>query len=121
MSEYNWRDELRTVRQLEKGLRAEIVLQEEEGHSGGYGGWTEGRIQRYDPSYWVVDKPRITKPDTDKQLLSKNALELMAENSSPIIKYAAGKAIGVKKPSGFGYYPLRIFWEERHLLVRGKI
>ena len=121
MSEYNWRDELRAVRQLEKGLRAEIVLHEEEGHHEGYGGWTEGRIQRYDPSYWVVDKPRITKPDKDKQLLSKNALELMAENSPPIIKYAAGKAIGVKKPSGFGYYPIRIFLEELPLWIRGEI
>jgi len=102
--------------QIDRDLDAEIVLQEEEGH---YSEPSEssapGPEKYYDSihdayfagSGWVVDKPRIAKPDAETRKETRKALknllaampretvmEIYRNYGSLRIRFAAGRALG---------------------------
>ena len=89
------------VRNLKSDLNAEIIVQEEEGHEEYYS--THVGSPSYNSSYYVewegeyvVDKPRIVEPDTEKRQAAREKLQHLRE-SSPwyTVRYLAALALGI--------------------------
>jgi len=102
--------------QIDRDLDAEIVLQEEEGHypepsessaAGGEKYYDSIHDAYFAGSSWVVDKPKIVKPDTEKRKEARNALkgflaalpretvmEIYRQCNFSRIRFAAGRALG---------------------------
>jgi hypothetical protein len=93
--------ELQKVERLEEDLSAEIVIQKEEGHYEHFEtSWPEGVNQEamddffYGYEEWVVDKPKITEPNTQKRQTAKSELQQVYDFSDePIARYVAGRAL----------------------------
>jgi len=91
------------VDELKEELKAEIVLQEEEGFTkscpSGYSGINE---DNYQGDFYIVTKERIAKPDEEKRKKAKQDLEILKKelkktyNNSSFLeeRIEAGKALG---------------------------
>jgi len=49
------------VMELEGQLRTLRTMRSERGHFEGYGGWSEGKIQEYEPQYFVCDDSEVNE------------------------------------------------------------
>ncbi|MEW6621171.1 MAG: hypothetical protein AB1422_17870 [bacterium] len=92
---------LKKIEDLERDLSAEIVVQEESGH------WewrTDLKGPKYDEDFyegevWIIDRPRITEPDTQRRETAKAELQKIRESSEWIAaRYEARATL-----SGWGY------------------
>jgi len=102
-------DVLVQVEKLRRDLSAEIVVQEEEGHRfsldelTGTGGsdaiWVRAE---HAVGNWIVDKPEITKPDTQKQEPARQKLQQLYDISEWYsARYIAGRALGINEDTLF--------------------
>src|SRR3989344_111649 len=98
-------DVLRRIEDLRTELSAEIVVNEEEGHYAyplpldrvTYADTDPFERQQYyeENKEWVVDKPRIAKPDTQKRESSNTQLQQIYDSSEWYsARYVAGIALG---------------------------
>jgi len=97
----SYQKELKRLMELEQDLKSEIVEQEEKGHYDGYGGFVQeevrpGVIKHYfEPMEYIVDQPKIAKPDIEKRKKAWHELEQMKKTSKYYrIRYRAQKALG---------------------------
>lgn len=85
---------LQRIRQLERDLAAEIVVKEEEGHKETRVGDTTGDYpSRFysGEEMWIIDKPRITKADTQKREAARQQLQKIYDNSKWYQVFVRGK------------------------------
>jgi len=93
---------LRKVEDLRRDLSAEIVVQDEESHieqkaiydvTGSRDGAHAANVEYIDEN--IIDKPRITKPDTQKREAARQALQqLYGYSEWYSARYSAGKELG---------------------------
>lgn len=91
----------REVEQLKADLSAEIVEQEEQGHeeavSDRNAGWDAySRWVYSDKTVWVVDKPRIARPDVSRREAATARLRGLRDSSDwYAVRYKAAEALGI--------------------------
>ncbi len=99
---------IRKVEQLRRDLSAEIVIQEEDGHfedidatprNPDWGGYANCADMSYEPIYekrWIVDKPAVKEPDTEKREAAKVELQQIYVLSKWFsVRYRTGKALDI--------------------------
>lgn len=75
---------LQRIGQLSRDLLAVIVVQEERGHVESWekrGKGDEGRNPYVSESDWIIDEPRITKPDMGKREAARKELQQIYDSS----------------------------------------
>ncbi len=102
--EYTHGDMLERIEYLRRDLRAEIVVQKGESHHEEqyFPGGPSRKVDEYIEAEWkmveVIDKPRITQPDTEKREAARQELQGIYDTTDLCsVRYVAGSALGIDR------------------------